>query len=87
MCDKYINEFSPIAELSKLEIKQNEILVVKIDIEKFDISEAQSIFKSIHKELPEGTLTIGIPVGVDLEVSTIDDMIYQLREMKNGILH
>jgi hypothetical protein len=30
---------------------------------------------------------IGIPVGIDLEMKVIDDVIRQLEEMKNGILY
>lgn len=87
MCDGYISEFSPIAELSKIEVKPNEVLVIKVNTDKINIDKANEIFRNIRKEFPINTNMIGIPVGIDLEMEVIDNMIRQLEEMKNGILH
>lgn len=79
-----ISKFEPTAELQKLEIKENEILVVKIDTNKYDISKAQDIFFDIKIALPKSVRThiIGIPTGIELETSTIDEMIKILESMK-----
>ena len=74
-------------ELNKIQVNPNEVLVVKIDIDKFDCDEANQIFKNIRKNFPINTNMIGIPVGIDLEMKTIDNIIHQLEEMKNGILY
>lgn len=79
-----ISKIKPTAELQKLEIKENEILVVKIDTDKYDISKAREIFSEIKNTLPENVRThmIGIPVGIELDTSTIDEMIKILESMK-----
>lgn len=79
-----ISKFEPTAELQKLEIKENEILVVKIDANKYDLDKAQEIFLEITDTLPESVRTrvIGILVGIELETCTIDEMIKILESMK-----
>jgi hypothetical protein len=79
-----ISKFEPTAELQKLEIKENEILVVKINANTYDLNKAQEIFSEITNTLPESVRTnvVGIPVGVELETSTIDEMIKILENMK-----
>lgn len=79
-----ISKFEPTVELQKLEIKENEILVVKIDANKYDADKAQEIFLKITDTLPESVRThvIGIPTGIEFEISTIDEMIKILESMK-----
>ena len=83
MCDGIVSSFEPAAtfESVKMELADNEALLIKIDIGKYDIEEARSIYNSIVKEFPHNKC-IGIPSGVELSVEIIDDLISTLEAMK-----
>lgn len=82
MCDNGVTAIiTPMAELSKIQVKPDEILVVKIDTNRFDISEACDIYIDIRNALPEGITVIGIPTGIELEVSMVQEMIEALEKL------
>ena len=54
---------------------------MKIDINKYDIEEANSIYKNIANQFPHNKC-IGIPSGVDLSIESIDNLISTLEAMK-----
>lgn len=82
MCDNNImGTIPPIAELHKIQVNPDEILVIKVDTNRFDFSEAYSIYTSIKNELPEGVTAIGIPTGIELEASTVQEMIEALEKL------
>ena len=88
MCDNGVTAIiPPVAHLEKIQVKPDELVVVKFDTDKYDIEDCQEIYQQIIKELPTGVHTIGIPVGIELERTTIEDMIKRLEECKDGILH
>ena len=82
MCNNGITAIiPPMAELRKIQVKSDEILVVKIDTNRFDISEACDIYMDIRNALPEGITVIGLPTGIELEVSTVQKMIEALEKL------
>jgi hypothetical protein len=88
MCDNdIIAIIPPMAEVSKIQVKPDELLVVKFDTNKYDILDCRDIFQQISAELPIGTHAIAIPIGIELERTTIEEMIKRLEECKDGILH
>jgi hypothetical protein len=88
MCDNdIIAIIPPMAEVSKIQVKPDELLVVKFDTNKYDILDCRDIFQQISAELPIGAHAIAIPIGIELERTTIEEMIKRLEECKDGILH
>lgn len=82
MCDNGVTAIiPPMAELSKIQAKPDEILVVKIDTNRFDLNEACDIYMDIRNALPEGITAIGLPTGIELEVSTVQEMIEALEKL------
>ena len=82
MCDNGVTAIiSSMAELSKIQVKPDEILIVKIDTSRFNISEAYNIYMNIKNALPEGITVIGLPIGIELEVSTVQDTIETLEKL------
>lgn len=86
MSDGLIGKFEPQAELQKISLQPNEVLIVKIDIDKIDLETANNICKQIILSFPEENRNqiIGIPIGIDLDIAQINDMIDYLEEMKNA---
>ena len=73
-----------IDSIKSIEIKNKDtdIVVIKIDINNYDIEEANNIYnRLINSELAEYNC-VGIPTGVDLEVENIDYLINYLEELK-----
>lgn len=88
MCDNGVTAIiPPVAHLEKIQVKPDELVVVKFDVNRYDIEDCREIYSEIIKELPAGAHAIGIPVGVELEVTTIREMIKRLEECEDGILH
>jgi hypothetical protein len=88
MCDNGVTAIiPPVAHLEKIQVKPDELVVVKFDTDRYDIEKCREIYQQIVAELPAGAHAIGIPVGIELERTTIEDMIKRLEECKDGILH
>lgn len=66
-----------IYELSKLHLDPEDIILIKIDINEFDIEEAEQIFKNFKKVLPN-TPMICIPKGVEITAKHKQDLINYL---------
>ena len=83
MCDGIISSFEPAAifEPIKMELEDNEVILIKINIDKYDIGEANSIYKNIANQFPHNKC-IGIPSGVELSIENIDYLINTLEDMK-----
>lgn len=79
MCDKYW----VIDEIKKIEIKdkENDIIVMTFDPDKYHLDEAATAFQTVEKKFPNHNF-IGTAKGIDFSVETIDSMIAQLEEMK-----
>lgn len=79
MCDKYW----VIDEIKKIEIKdkENDIIVMTFDPDKYHLDEAATAFQAVEKKFPNHNF-IGTAKGIDFSVETIDSMIAHLEEMK-----
>ena len=79
MCDKYW----VIEKIEKLEIKDrdNDIIVMIFDPDKYHLHEASIAFQAVKKKFPNHNF-IGIAKGIEFSVENIDNMIAQLEEMK-----
>ena len=84
-----VETFKPSAELSKLTIQPNEIIVIKIDTNKYTLDEAEEIYQQIINDIPEEYQNniIGIPSGIEMETADIDYLIQRLEYVKNECLH
>lgn len=88
MCDNGVTAIIPsVAHLEKIQVKPDELVVVKFETNRYDIEDCREIYQQIIEELPAGVHAIGIPVGIELERTTIEDMIKRLEECKDGILY
>ena len=82
MCDNSITPIiPPMAELSKIQVKPDEILIIKIDTNRFNVSEACNIYMNIRNNLPEEITAICIPIGVELEALTVQQTIETLEKL------
>ena len=66
--------------------KNSDIVVVKIDTNRYNIDDASSLYESILARLP-GYDVIGIPVGIDLEIENLDYLIEFLTKVKEERLN
>ena len=88
MCDNGVTAIiPPVAHLEKIQVKPDELMVVKFNVDRYDLEDCRKIYQQIIEKLPAGVHAIGIPVGIELERTTIEDMIKRLEECKDGILH
>lgn len=87
MSDGLIGKFEPQAELQKISLDSDEVLIVKFDIDKIGLENANWIFERVIEKLPEyrKNQVVGIPIGIDLDIQQIDYLIDYLKEMKNKI--
>ena len=84
-----IETFKPSAELSKLTIQPNEIIIIKIDTNKYTLDEAEEIYQQIINDIPEEYQNniIGIPSGIEMETADIDYLIQRLEYIKNDCIY
>lgn len=74
------------ADFQKLSIdKDNDIVVVKINTNYYDVEDATIIYNDIVSRLSDYNV-IGIPTGIDLEVETLDFLINKLIKIKEDCL-
>lgn len=66
--------------------KNSDIVVVKIDTNRYNLDDANSLYESILARLP-GYDVIGIPVGIDLEIQDLDYLINFLTNIKEERLN
>lgn len=69
-------------ELSKLSLQENDIVVIKVDPQKWNVDKFISLFNAI-KDISSCPV-IAIPNGIDLETESIDYMIQYLEDMKKA---
>lgn len=72
--------------ISLLSVKSNEIIVVQIDTDKWDLETCQQIYDNILSRVSPEVNFIGIPTGIELTVEQIDNYINYLLELKNDLL-
>ena len=54
--------------------KENQVLVVKIDCNKYDIETARDIYDSIRDTIPENITMIALPSDIKLECWSVEDL-------------
>ena len=73
-------------EVKTFTFNPGEVIVVKIDTDRYDLESASELYTKITSRVPDHIPVIGIPVGVELDVESINYLIKQLEEMKNDLL-
>ena len=68
--------------LGKLSLQENDVVVIKIDPQKWDINKFIPLFNAIKDISP--CPVIPIPDGINLEVGSIDYLIQYLQDMKKS---
>lgn len=73
-----------IDEIKSIEVKNKDtdIVILKIDINHFNVEDARNIYDSLTNNELAGYNCVGIPVGIELEVQNIDYLINYLKELK-----
>ena len=66
--------------------KNSDIVVVKIDSNRYNFDDANALYKSIVDRLP-GYNVVGIPTGIDLEIQNLDYLIDYLTNIKEERLN
>ena len=79
MCNKHW----VIEKIEKLEIKdkENDIIVMTFDPDKYHLHEAATAFQAVEKKFPNHNF-IGTAKGIEFSVETIDSMIAHLEQLK-----
>ena len=79
MCDKYW----VIDKIEKLEIKdrENDVIILTFDPELWTLGDAIETFDAIEAKFPNHNF-IGTAKGIDFSVENIDNMIAQLKQLK-----
>ena len=79
MCDKHW----VIDRIEKLEIrdKENDIIVMTFDPDKYHLHEAATVFQAVEKKFPNHNF-IGTAKGIEFSVENIDSMITRLEQLK-----
>lgn len=66
--------------------KNNDVVVVKIDTNYYNICEARSIYVNIIEQL-SGYNVVGIPTGINLEIKDLNYLIDYLTKIKEERLN
>jgi hypothetical protein len=66
--------------------KNSDIVVVKIDTNRYNLHDAKAIYDIISKQL-SGYNVVGIPTGIDLEIQNLDYLIDYLTNIKEERLN
>ena len=79
MCDKHW----VIDKIEKLEIKdrENDVIILTFDPELWTLGDAIETFDAIEAKFPNHNF-IGTAKGIDFSVENIDNMIAQLKQLK-----
>ena len=79
MCDKHW----VIDKIEKLEIKdrENDVIILTFDPELWKLEDAIEAFDAIEAKFPNHNF-IGTAKGIDFSVENIDNMIAQLKQLK-----
>lgn len=82
MCDTgKISIIPPTATFKTIKVQSDEVLVVKIDTQRYTLEQASEIYQDIVKQLPDDIRCIGVPTGIEVEPTLIKDPIKCLEEL------
>lgn len=73
--------------ISLLSVKSNEIIVVQVDTDKWNVETSKQIYDKILSKVSPEVNFICIPTGIELAVEQIDNYINYLLELRNDLLH
>ena len=62
-----------IKEIQKLELKENDILVMTFDVMEFDVDEIREIYQRIQDFIPNNKV-LAIPQGIELSTISIEQI-------------
>ena len=62
-----------IKEIQKLELKENDILVMTFDVMEFNIDEIKGIYQRIQNFIPNNKV-LAIPQGIELSAISIEQI-------------
>ena len=78
MCDKSIS----LETMTAANPNNNEIYVIKLNAEQYDLDEIPEIFTTIKNQLPHDSNVVLLPYNVQLEVDDINNVIMYLESVK-----
>ena len=78
MCNKSIS----LETMTAVNPDNNEIYVIKLNAEHYDLDEIPEIFTTIKNQLSDDSIVVLLPYNVQLEVDDINNVITYLESVK-----
>ena len=76
------NESISLETMTAANPNNNEIYVIKLNAEQYDLDEVTEIFTTIKSQLSDDSIVVLLPYNVQLEVDEIDNVITYLESVK-----
>lgn len=76
------NESIGLETMTAANPNNNEVYVIKLNAEQYDLDEAAEIFTTIKNQLSDNSIVVLLPYNVQLEVDVIDNVITYLESVK-----
>lgn len=76
------NESISLETMTAANPNNNEIYVIKLNAEQYDLDEAAEIFTTVKNQLSDDSIVVLLPYNVQLEVDVIDNLITYLESVK-----
>ena len=78
------NEPISLETMTAANPNDNEIYVVKLNAEQYDLDEVAEIFATIKNQLSDDSIVVLLPYNVQLEVDDINNVINYLESVKKN---
>lgn len=78
------NEPISLETMTAANPNNNEIYVVKLNAEQYDLDEVAEIFATIKNQLSDDSIVVLLPYNVQLEVDDINNVINYLESVKKN---
>ena len=78
------NEPISLETMTAANPNDNEIYVVKLNAERYDLDEVAEIFATIKNQLSDDSIVVLLPYNVQLEVDDINNVINYLESVKKN---
>ena len=78
------NEPISLETMTAANPNNNEIYVVKLNAEQYDLDEVAEIFATIKNQLSDDSIVVLLPYNVQLEVDDINNIINYLESVKKN---
>ena len=76
------NESISLETMTAANPDNNEVYVIKLNAEQYDLDEVAEIFRIIENQLSDDSIVVLLPYNVQLEVDEIDKVITYLESVK-----